>query len=77
MAATDLIPTGQCWCGCGAKTSLGAFFLPGHDKRAEAAVVKTRYRTIPDFLVAHDFGPNGKNPSEELARFQAQGGEYL
>ncbi len=28
-------PNGQCWCGCGAITKPGSFFLQGHDKRAE------------------------------------------
>ena len=26
-----LVPTGECWCGCGAETTSGSFFLPGHD----------------------------------------------
>lgn len=40
---TTLIPTGTCWCGCGEKTSRGAFFAVGHDKRAESAIVKVVY----------------------------------
>jgi hypothetical protein len=74
---TDLQPTGECWCGCGQRTSRGAFFLSGHDKRAEAAVVKVRYGTIPDFMVKHGFGPGGANASEALRRYQQEGGEYL
>ena len=34
-----LLPTGECWCGCGAKTAIGSFFLPGHDKTTESAVI--------------------------------------
>ena len=74
---TSLQPDGTCWCGCGGDAARGSFFQAGHDKRAEAAVVKTRYGTIPDFLVAHGFGPGGKNPSLELERYQRTGGEYL
>ena len=34
-----LLPTGECWCGCGAETAIGSFFLSGHDKAAESAVI--------------------------------------
>jgi hypothetical protein len=34
-----LIPTGECWCGCGGETERGSFFLPGHNKVAESAVL--------------------------------------
>lgn len=74
---TRLLPTGQCWCGCGSPTSRGAFFVTGHDKRAESAVIKAEYGTVPDFLAKHGYGPGGKNPSIELKRFQETGGEYL
>lgn len=75
--ATRLIPTGKCWCGCGEETKVGAFFVAGHDKRAEAAVVKTVYGSVPGLLVAHGFGPGGKSADEELRRYQEDGGEYL
>ena len=40
MASTErLLPTGECQCGCGAETAIGWFFLPGHDKTAESAVI--------------------------------------
>ena len=40
MASTKrLLPTGECWCGCSAETAIGSFFLPGHDKSAESAVI--------------------------------------
>jgi hypothetical protein len=72
-----LIPTGECWCGCRAETGLGSFFVSGHDKRAEAAIVKTVYGDVPKLLVAHGFGPGGKNASEELERYRKEGGRYL
>lgn len=74
---TTLIPTGTCWCGCGEKTSRGAFFALGHDKRAESAVVKVVYGSVPDLLVAHGYGPGGKNASRDLDDYQKGNGEYL
>ena len=75
--ATRPLPNGECWCGCGAETSIGAYFVSGHDKRAEAAIVKVEYGDVPRMLVAHGYGPGGKNASEVLDDFQQQGGEYL
>jgi len=60
-------PTGSCWCGCGAETARGSFFVPGHDRVAETAVVQTRYGSVPDFLLHHGFGPGKLNPKDELA----------
>ena len=52
MASTKrLLPTGECWCGCGAETAIGSFFLPGHDKTAESAVISVEYGGVPGFLV--------------------------
>jgi hypothetical protein len=56
-----LIPTGDCWCGCGAETRPGAFFVPSHDRVAEAAVIRAHYGSIPEFLVAHGGGPPSKD----------------
>jgi hypothetical protein len=54
-----LMPTGTCYCGCGGATTVGAFFLPGHDKRAEAAVLAARYgNQVVRLLAAHGFGPD-------------------
>ena len=50
MASTKrLLPTGDCWCGCGAETAIGSFFLPGHDKTAESAVISVEYGGVPGF----------------------------
>ncbi len=66
-----LMPTGECWCGCGAETKrVGSFFVPSHDRRAEAAVMKLEYGDIPRFLVEHGYGPEGKNPMEELRKLK-------
>lgn len=74
---TDLQPTGECWCGCGTPTSPRAFFAPGHDKRAESAIVKVVYGSVPDLLDHHGYGPGGKNAHEELLKYQQAGGDYL
>jgi hypothetical protein len=70
-------PTGECWCGCGEEAAKGAYFLPGHDRRAEAAIVKVEYGSVPQFLDEHGYGPGGKNAAEALAKYQREGGAYL
>ena len=42
-----LLPTGECWWGCGAEASIGSFFLPGHDKTAKSAVISVEYGGVP------------------------------
>lgn len=71
------LPTGECWCGCDAEAKRGAFFAPGHDKRAEAAIVKVVYGSVPQLLLAHGFGPGEKSASHALAEYQKKGGAYL
>ena len=74
MASTErLLPTGECWCGCGAETAIGSFFLSGHDKTAESAVISVEYGGVPKFLVRHGYGPEGKNPKDEVARWRSRG----
>ena len=61
MTNTDaprLIPTGNCWCGCGKQITLGKFFAPGHDKIAEAALMALKYQgSVAHLLHAHGYGP--------------------
>ena len=68
------IPTGYCWCGCGEETAnVRSFFLTGHDRAAEAAVIINEYGGIPEFLMAHGYGPDGdKNPREIWERLRTQ-----
>lgn len=76
MASTKrLIPTGECRCGCGAETAIGAFFLPGHDKADESAVISVEYGGVPRFLVQHGYGPGGKNAKREVAEWRAKGNQ--
>ena len=73
MASTKrLLPTGECWCGCGAETAIGSFFLPGHDKTAESAVISVEYGGVPGFLVHHGYGPGGKNALREVDRWRSK-----
>ena len=73
MASTKrLLPTGECWCGCGAETAIGSFFLPGHDKTAESAVISVEYGGVPGFLVHHGYGPGGKNALREVYRWRSK-----
>ncbi len=72
--AGRLLPTGDCWCGCGAETTAGNFFVPGHDKFAEAAVINLRYGSVAEFLVEHGFGPSDSNCRDEMERWRAAGG---
>lgn len=67
------LPTGECWYGSGAETLIGSFFLPGHDKAAEAAVISVEYGGAPRFLVQHGYGPEGKNPKQEMAKLRSDG----
>lgn len=53
-----LLPTGNCWCGCGREVGLGKFFAQGHDKTAESALIALKYEgSVPHFLHAHGYGP--------------------
>lgn len=65
-----MTPTGFCLCGCGMRTA--GFFSPGHDKRAEAMLLRVLYGTkdtVASFLDAHGYGsaPGKKNLKAEIA----------
>ena len=72
--AERLTPTGACWCGCGDATERDSFFLPGHDKVAESAVIIVEYGGVAEFLERHGYSPGGKNPRAERERFYNEGG---
>ncbi|MBA2324531.1 MAG: hypothetical protein H0V92_11150 [Pseudonocardiales bacterium] len=56
-------PMGKCYCGCGAElVDPRAFFQAGHDKRAEARVIREEYGNVPNFLIAHGYGPDTPPP---------------
>ncbi len=53
-------PNGWCWCDCGARIEdPRVFFRAGHDKRAEARVIRERYGDVASFLLAHGYTPTG------------------
>ena len=68
-----LMPTGECWCGCGEQTPVGSFFRAGHDKAAESAVILVEYGGVPEFLLASGYGPDGKNARHELEAWRIAG----
>jgi hypothetical protein len=72
MATKKLLLTGICWCGCGEETKPGAFFLQGHDKTAESAVIEIEYGSVAEFLDKHGYGPNAKNPLAERKKHRAK-----
>ncbi len=49
----DVPPTGWCFCGCGRRVPEGRFFVPSHDRRAEADIIRERYGSIAAFVAAH------------------------
>lgn len=64
-------PTGECWCGCGSETKPGGFFLTGHDKTAESAVIGAEYGSVAQFILEHGYGPGGKNPRQVAGKAKA------
>ena len=64
MASTKrLIPTGDCWCGCGAETAIGAFFLPGHDKAPSPPLSRSSTEAFPDSLCSTAMDRRERIPS--------------
>lgn len=59
MAKQGPRPTGTCWY-CGETVGPESFFCAGHDRAAEAAVIKSEYGSIAAFVAAHGYGPDGK-----------------
>ena len=68
-----LILAGEFWCGCGGETERGSFFLPGHDKVAEAVILLIEYGEVLEFLARRGYAPGGKNPRKDLESFRNRG----
>lgn len=64
------MPTGSCWCGCGDDVPKDSFFLAGHDRRAESAVIRVEYGRVVEFLNEHGYGPGGKNAMKEIGAWR-------
>ncbi|GAB3660802.1 hypothetical protein [Glycomyces tarimensis] len=59
MTRSRLLPTGTCWCGCGLDTGIGSFWVRGHDKIAEGALIAARYEnSVAQMLKDHGYGPD-------------------
>ncbi|MEY9839405.1 hypothetical protein [Streptacidiphilus sp. EB103A] len=52
-----LVPTGLCFCGCGADVEIGRFFARGHDIIAAAALRAVDGATLAQRLSAAGYGP--------------------
>jgi hypothetical protein len=52
-----LVPTGDCFCGCGAEAEIGRWFVLGHDITAAAALRALQGMKLPQQLVSAGFGP--------------------
>lgn len=66
-----LLPTGQCWCGCGEEAGIGSFFRKGHDKKAERGLRELLgWQDIARFLFANGYGdvPGNRNLYEDWRR---------
>lgn len=75
--AKDVVPSGQCHCGCNAPTKDGSFFLAGHDKKAESMLTKLKYgveNSVALRLADEGYGPGGKNLLAEYNKLVAASG---
>ncbi|GLF98027.1 hypothetical protein [Streptomyces yaizuensis] len=52
-----LVPTGDCFCGCGGEAEIGRWFVRGHDITAAAALRALEGMKLPRRLVSLGFGP--------------------
>jgi hypothetical protein len=52
----------------GEETGAQRFFAPGHDRRAEAALIRLEYGDVAGFLEEHGYGPGGKNLMQEFKK---------
>lgn len=67
----DVAPTGDCWCGCGTATKPGMFFVVGHDKVAESALIEIEFGTVAGFLASYGYGADGMNIRAAIAAKRA------
>ena len=71
------LPTGKCWCGCGEPTD--GFWRPGHDRKAETALLDIVYGdgTTADRLERLGYGPqNSIIKSRDGLRAERSGRDY-
>ena len=61
-------PTGTCWCGCGEETGHRSFFAPGHDRRAEAAIVRLEYGSVARLVEPDPHTKRDRNSEDSVIR---------
>jgi hypothetical protein len=58
----DVRPNGSCYCGCGAITKPGKYFVQTHDRKAETRAIREYFGNIATFVVwAETHMPNIDN----------------
>ncbi len=70
-----LLPTGECWCGCGDAAATGKFWIPGHDTYAHSALIKMKYGDVAEFLVHNSYGPGDRNLRREFEAWKKKHGK--
>src|SRR5450830_1845157 len=68
-----LVPTGDCWCGCGSATRRESFFLPGHAVRADSMLISMRFGSVAGFLSELGYGGTGRNLSRDFNEWTSRG----
>ncbi|MEY9842883.1 hypothetical protein [Streptacidiphilus sp. EB103A] len=63
-----LVPTGDCFCGCGGQAGIGRWFVRGHDITAAAALRALEGRSLAEQLVAAGYGPDRSVVDEAVAK---------
>ncbi|MGW3196728.1 hypothetical protein ACWDBD_19465 [Streptomyces sp. NPDC001118] len=64
-----LVPTGECFCGCGAEAEIGRWFVRDHDNTAAAALRAVEGGlSLPQRLVEAGFGPERSVVQEAVER---------
>lgn len=63
-----LLPTGDCFCGCGGEAEIGRWFVRGHDITAAAALRAVEGQNLPQRLVQAGFGPERSVVEEAVQR---------
>ena len=71
---TRVLPTGECWCGCGTEVPRGAFFVTGHDRKADSMLIRMEYGGVAEFLAAKGFAPDEKNLKKTYEEWQKRNG---
>jgi hypothetical protein len=64
----NVLPTGLCWCGCGAEISEDQFFAPRHDAKAATDAAVALFGSVEAFLAANGFRDSNPPPARKSNR---------